>query len=160
MWEQSQVNVGELTCGVLFQWPMAWDAQSSSPSHQWWVPQPQLFPSSGLVHQISSPNGWKHHWVTQKQMPLPSFVEIARSLWGDDSPCRTIDVSLELTTAQGFLAGTAMTMVISSRVQQDTVTSVTYLDTVTASMSLISLGSTPMAVDCQMPVLENLTDSD
>ena len=34
----------------------------------------------------------------------------------------------------------------------------TYVDTVTASMSLVSLGPAPMAVDCPMATLEDVTE--
>ena len=98
--------------------------------------------------------------ITQKLMPPPSYAEIARSMRGDNSPHITINVPHELTMAQGFLVGTAATMVISTQMQQDAVTGITYLDTVMASMSLVSLGSTPMTVDCVMPDLEDIMDSD
>ena len=62
--------------------------------------------------------------------------------------------------AQGILAGITMTTMMSTQMQQDTVTGITYLDTITASMSLVSMGSTPMAVDCLMSTIEDLTDSD
>ena len=94
--------------------------------------------------QVKTPLG-SH--VTQKQMAPPGFAEIARSLRGDDSPHITIDIPQELTMAQGFLVGTALTIMISTWVQQDAVTGITYLDTVMTFMSLVSLGSTPMEVD-------------
>ena len=90
--------------------------------------------SQGSKTSLGSP-------ITWKQMPLPSFEEIARSLWGDDSPHITIDIPQELTTSQGLLVETAM--MISMQMQQDTATGITYLDTVTASMSLVNLGGYP-----------------
>ena len=93
-------------------------------------------------------------------MPLPDFAEIARSLREDDSLCITINVPQELTTTQVFLVGTTMTIMISKWVWQDVVTGITYLDTVMASMSLVSLGSTPMVIDHLVPALENLIDLD
>ena len=58
--------------------------------------------------------------------------------------------------AQGFLAETTATTMISMQMQQDAATGITYLDTVMASMSLASLGATPMMVDHPVPVLEEL----
>ena len=98
--------------------------------------------------------------ITQKQMPPPSFAQIARSLRGDYSPHITIDALQELTTVQGFLAGTAMATMISTQMQQDAVTGVTFLDTVMASMRIVSLGATPTMVDCLMPALEELMELD
>ena len=53
-----------------------------------------------------------------------------------------------------------MAMMISTWMWQDMVTGVTYLDTVMVSMSLVSLGATPMAVDHPMPALEDSTELD
>ena len=63
-----------------------------------------------------------------------------------------------MTAAQGFLAGTATTTIMSTQMQQDAVTDITYLDIVMASMSLVSLGSTPIMVYCLMPTTEDLMD--
>ena len=98
--------------------------------------------------------------ITQRQMSPPRFYEITRFLCRDDSTCITIDIPPELTTPPGLLAGTAMATMTSMWMCQDTVTGATYVDTVMASMSLISLRPTPMAVDCAMPSLEDLSDSD
>ena len=61
---------------------------------------------------------------------------------------------------QGFLAGTTVATMISTQMQQDAVTGITYPDTVTASMSLVSFGATFTMVDCLMPALEELTELD
>ena len=98
--------------------------------------------------------------ITPRQMQPPGFAEIARSLWGDGSPHITIDVPLGLTTSPGLLVGTAMATMTSTQMQQDAVTGITYLNTVMASMSLVSLGSLPMVVDCLMPAIEDLIDPD
>ena len=45
-------------------------------------------------------------------------------------------------------------------VWQDTATGITYVDAVTTSMSLVSLGSTTMGVDHPLLAPENLMDSD
>ena len=94
--------------------------------------------------------GKPHHTKTK---PPPSFAEIARSLWGDDSPCITINIPLGLTASQGLLVWTAMAIMISMQMWQDVVTGITYLDTVATSMSLVCFGATPMAVDHPMPTL-------
>ena len=92
--------------------------------------------------------------VPQKQMPQPGIVEIARSLWGDDSPHITIDEPQELIATQGLLVGTAMATITLMWVWQDMATGITLIDTVMTSMSLMSLGSAPMAVNHPMPALE------
>ena len=51
-------------------------------------------------------------------------------------------------------------MLMSTRICQDEVTSVMYMDTVTASMGLISLGTLLMAVDHQTPTIEDVTDTE
>ena len=101
--------------------------------------------------QVKTPLGSP---VTPKQRPPPSFAEIVRSLWGDDTPHITIDLWPEMTTSPGLLAGTTMATMTSMQMWQDAVTGTTYVDTVMASMSLVSLGSTPMAVDHPVPALE------
>ena len=53
-----------------------------------------------------------------------------------------------------------MVTMTSMWIQQDAATDITYLDTVTASMGLVSLGSTSMVVDCLMPAIEDLLDLD
>ena len=92
------------------------------------------------------------------QMPPPGFMDIARSLWGDISWCATVEIPLELTAPQGLLVGTAMATMISTCLWQDVVTGAPYLDMVTTSMSLVSLGVTPTAVDHPMPTLEGWED--
>ena len=49
---------------------------------------------------------------------------------------------------------------MSTQIYQDEVTGITYMDTVTASMGLISLGTSPMGVGHQIPVLEDVTNTD
>ena len=62
--------------------------------------------------------------------------------------------------AQGFLVGAATAMMISMQMWQDAATGITYLDTVMASISLVSLGATPTAVNHLMPALEDFTELD
>ena len=89
---------------------------------------------------------------------LPGFADIARSLWGDDAPCITIDLLLVLATSPGLLAGTAMATMMSMWLQQDAMMGATYVDTVTASVSLVSLGPTPMVGDCPTATLGDVTE--
>ena len=92
-------------------------------------------------------------------MHLPGIVDIARSLWGDDA-CAIIDLPPRLATSPGLSAGTTMSTMMSTCLQQDTMMGATYVDTMTASMSLISLGPTPMAGDHPMATLEDVTESE
>ena len=94
---------------------------------------------------LESPIDWQ--WK-----PPSGFAEIAKSLWGDNSPSITVEVPPELTTPQGLLVGTAMATMVSMRLHQ--VSGTIYLDMVTTSMSLVGLGATPMVVDHPMPTLE------
>ena len=120
------------------------------------VPSQRTGTPTVLSQQVKTPPGTP---VIPQQMP-PSFAEIARSLWGDNTSCITIYLTPELKTSPDLLVGTVMATMTSTWMQQDVVTGVTYVDTVTASMGLASLGSTPMADECPMPTLENLSDSD
>ena len=60
--------------------------------------------------------------------------------------------------APGFTVGSDMTTMMTTWICQDKMTSVTYMDTVTASVGLISLGMPLMAVDYQTPIIEDVTD--
>ena len=75
--------------------------------------------------------------------PPPGCVDIAISLWGEDSLHTTIEIPLELTTPQGLLVGTTMATMTSTQLQQDVAKGTTYLDMITTSMSLVSLGLPP-----------------
>ena len=63
-----------------------------------------------FTQQVKTPPGSP---ITQKQMAPPSFAEIARSLWGDNSPHITINVPQE----QALLQVVGPTMVLSRMVQ-------------------------------------------
>ena len=78
--------------------------------------------------------------VSQKRMPLPGFKDIAQSLIRDQPPQITVKVPWELMSP-GLLVGPIMTMLMSTRTCKDEVTGITYIDTVTASMGLVSLGT-------------------
>ena len=49
-----------------------------------------------------------------KPMHPPRFVEIAKSLWGDNSPHITIDLP-QLTPTPGLLVGTTMTAMMTTQ---------------------------------------------
>ena len=106
-------------------------------------------------HRLKTPPGSPS---TQKWKPLPSFAEIARSLWGNNPLHISIEVPPELTTPQSFLVGTATATLMSTKLQQDMVAGTTYLELVTTSMSLVSLEVTPTAVDHPMPTWEGWED--
>ena len=110
-----------------------------------------------FMQWVKMPPGSLSEW---KQMWLPRFAKIAKSLWGDKPPHITIDLPPVLTTSPGLLAGTSMTTMMSVWVWQDATTGTTYVETVMASMSLVSLGLTPMAVDHLMATLEDVTEQE
>ena len=49
-------------------------------------------------------------------------------------------------------------MMMSTQLQQDARAGSIYIDSATASMSLVSLSPAPMAVDCPRAMLEDVTD--
>ena len=77
----------------------------------------------------------------------PGFADIARSWWGDNTHA-TIDLSPMLAASPGLAAGTAMAIMMSMWLHQESVMGATYVDMVTASKNLMSLGPTPITVDC------------
>ena len=57
-----------------------------------------------------------------------------------------------------LLVGPAMTTEMSTRINSDKATSITYMDMVTASMGLVTLETSHMTVDPGIPLLEDVTD--
>ena len=108
-----------------------------------------------FMQQVKTPLGSP---AAQKLMHQSRFADIPRSLWGDQTLCITINVPLVLATSLGLLAGTTMATMMFMWLWQDIMMGTTYVDTVTASMSLISLGPTPMAGDHPMATLEDVTE--
>ena len=94
-----------------------------------------------------SPMAWN-------QTPPPRFPEIARFLQGNNTPGITIVLPSELTASSGLLVGTPMGMMTSMWLWQDAMMGITYIDSMTASMSLVSLGPTPIAFDHPVATLE------
>ena len=78
----------------------------------------------------------------------------------DDTPHMTIDLPPVLAATPGLWVGTTMATVMSTWLCQDSMIGATYVDTVTASMSLVSLGPTTMAVDCLTATLEDVTEQE
>ena len=68
--------------------------------------------------------------------------------------------TLELSPTQGLLVGTTLAAAMSTWVQQDAVTGAIYVDTVTASMNLMSSGPTPMVVGHPRANLEDVIESE
>ena len=56
-----------------------------------------------------------------------------------------------------LLVGSSMTMLTSTRINQDEATGITYMDMVTASMGLVALETSCMMDDPNMPALEGVT---
>ena len=118
------------------------------------------------AHSLGRSNSAATPWVaspslTCEQKVLPQgFAEIAWSLQGDNSQHITVEVPQELSRPQGLLAGTATAMMISTNLCQDVALGTTYLDMVTTSMSLVSLGATSRVINHAMPTLRRLEDSE
>ena len=90
--------------------------------------------------------------------PPPWFMEIAQSLWGANPP--HVETLPELARVQSPLVGAVTAMLISMRLLQVGMTDITYVDMITASMSLVGLGANPMVDDYPMPTLERWEDSE
>ena len=90
-------------------------------------------------------------------MHPPGFVDIARSLWGDNAGI-TINLPLMLATSPGLSVGTAMAIMMLMWLCQDSMMGATFVDTVTTSLSLMNLGPTPMVVDHPTATLEDVTE--
>ena len=162
-----------------FYWPAAEDA-SRVPSSPW---QQIPSPASARVHQISllstgkytkecclskaNTATWLHRNISiierqqtpqtaidvvQKQMPLCGFTGVAKSLRENKPPQITVKILLEMA-APGFMAGSAMTTMMTTQIHQDEMTSVTNMDTVTASMGQISLGTPSWQLTARCPPL-------
>ena len=89
---------------------------------------------------------------------MPRFTKITRSLQGDDTPHITVDLSSELTTPPGLSVGSTMATMMSTQVWHDATMGTTYVDMVTASMSLVSLSPTSMMVNYPTATLEDVTE--
>ena len=132
----------EPTLRVPFQPFPSWDAPSTSSIQQQWQPPPQLFLASRPVHKYFHAVGEN---TSSKscciKVDTPAWIhQINKSLCRNDTPHITIDLPLVLATSPGLLVGTAMATMMSIQLWQDTMMGTTYVDTVTASMSLVSLG--------------------
>ena len=92
-------------------------------------------------------------------MPLSGSTAVAKSLREDKPPWITVDIPQEMA-APGFMVVSATTTMMTTQIHQDETTSVTYMDTVTATMGLISLGMPLVAVDHQACTTEDVTDTD
>ena len=57
-----------------------------------------------------------------------------------------------------LLVGPTVATLMATGISQDEATSIIYMDTVTASIGLIALGTSCMVVDPGMPILEDVTD--
>ena len=93
---------------------------------------------------VSTPQGSP---VELKPTCPPRFVDIARSLQGDGT-CTNIDLPLMLATLS---MRTTMATMMSTCLWQDTMMGTIYVDTMTASISLVSLGPTHMAGTTPQP---------
>ena len=108
---------------------------------------PELAPQEGEVPEAKS------------KVPPPGFQEMAKSLTAGESPEMEID-SPQTRVAQELLVEPTVAMVISSTICQDQTTGTVYLSTVTTSMGLMNLEAPSVAVGCQGPTIEELTEED
>ena len=93
-----------------------------------------------------------------KALPL-GFQEIAKSLATGKSPKMEVDSPLT-GASQELLAEPTVATVISTTMCQDQTTGAVYLSMVTTSMGLMNLEAPSVAVGCQVPIIEELTEED
>ena len=121
--------------------------------------------TSWAASQSLAPTKWAESpWEEccgQQLAPAPEFVEIMRSLHGDDPPHEAMSIPLEPAKEQGTIWITE-SMMSSAQFHWDSLLGATCIDVMTCSMCLVGLGVTPSADDCSMPTLlgEEDTDSD
>ena len=125
--------------------------EHSKPTVTAWAASPPLAPTQ----QARSP---QEECCSQQLAPPPGFVEIVRSLCGDDPPHKVTSIPLEPAEEQGAI-WIAESMV-SSRFLQDSLLGPTCINVMTCSMSLVGLGVTPLVGDCSMPTLLGEEDMD
>ena len=99
-------------------------------------------------------------WWTSRKNPawLSGFEEIAQPLREGNAPKTMVNFPQERTSAWSLLVGAAMMITMSMWLWQEARSDITYIDSVTASMSLTSLGSAPIMVDHPRATLEDVTD--
>ena len=127
-------------------WPVAWGIQNNSQ---------YLGSKSSLVPTLQTESPWEEGsswWLT----PPPGFVEIP---WENNPPCEVVGIPQGLAEEQDPIqvVGSAM---FFARPVQDMISSSTYINVMTCSMSLVGLGVTPSAGDCSMPTLLGEEDTD
>ena len=110
--DQDHVLLDIRACGSPFSWKQscsrsysAWPRGTyvaahsvghSKPMATTWVVIPSLVPTQKVESQ-------QEETSSQQQTPPPGFVEIARSLCGDDSPCVVMRIPLELAEVQDLM---------------------------------------------------------
>ena len=107
-----------------------------------------------------APTQWEecHSW----QLSSPSgFMEISRSLCGDDPPCKVTRIPWGPAEEQSPIQIAESTM-FSAQFLQDSLSGATYIDMMTCSMSLVVLRVTSLVDHHPMPTLlgEEEMDSD
>ena len=95
--------------------------------------------------------------VDPPKVPPPGFREIAQSLTSGQPPQVTSKSPLELMPPD-LLVGPTMATLMVTRISQDKVIGITYMDTVTASMGLVALETSHVATDHRPTMLEDVTD--
>ena len=104
-------------------------------------------------------------WVLKPQGELsekrpaqtPGFKEITWSLREGNTPETMVNFCQESTPMPNLWVGTATMMMMSTQLWQDAREGFIYVDSVTVSMSLVSLSPSPMVVDCPRAILEDVT---
>ena len=89
---------------------------------------------------------------------LPGLQEISQSLWKSNALGTMVNLPQERTPMPNLWVGTATVMIMYTQLWQDTRAGSIYIDSVTASMSLVSWSPAAMADDCPRAMLEDVTD--
>ena len=132
--------------------------------------KPLITPSMTVAVTTSAPTApsWQtiFAWVLEPRGKLtgtrpaqaPGLKEITWSLREGNAPKTMVNFPQERTPMPKLWVGTTTKTMMSTWLQQDVRAGSIYVNSVTASMSLVSLSPAAMAVDCPRAMLEDLTD--
>ena len=123
----------------------------------WW-PRRLKFSLIPRLPSTSMPDGGRPPSKRPTEDATAWFPRHYPVLIRDLPPWVTIKVPLELTLPS-LLVGPTMTTLMSTRICQDEATGIMHMDTVTASMELVSFGTSLVAVNCQTPTLEVISNT-
>ena len=158
-------SIGSVPCNPGDLWWHHHSCNSSQQKRTWHLLEEEWqalrdISSSTLLGSSPEPAAQEGEGLEAKpRVPPPGFQEIARSLTVDETPKMEIDHPWS-GVAQELLVEPAVAMVISTTMCKDWTMGTIYLSTVTASMGLMNFEAPSVAVGCQGPTIEELTEED